>query len=744
MSDPFAPIAGGPAPRPEKPPAFVPVLPVPSDAPQPPKTHPSLGAPSATWSYRDAAGNPLGFACRFNKPDGGKDFRPLVLFRSAAGGPAKWRWEAWPAPRPLYGLDRLAARPEAPVVVTEGEKSADAAALLLPDYVAITSPNGSKSAPKADWTPLRGRTVVIWPDADAPGIAYADAVHGLATAAGAASVVRIAPPIEAEGNPGWDAADALAAGWRTDRVRFLVAGARSAEPTAAPGGGAAEPIQLADHRASKGSGKRKAKDEGEGGGRGPGRPPWHETLMGYAGDFDLWHAPDRTAYATVRMKDGHRENWRIDSEAFGQMLTLRAYKETGRIPSKSGLEETTRLLISFAREDGPCRRPWLRVGERDGRLYLDLGRPKWEVVEVSARGVEILEDHDLPFIRPEGMQPLPEPELGSERGIEEMRRFVNVETETDFQLIVMWMLSAIREAREYPLLILNGEQGTGKSTLSRLLRSIIDPHEIDISSAPDEDRDLFVLAQHAHVLALDNLSKIENWMSDTLCIFATGGSLAKRSMHTNADLTILRAKRPVILNGIPTLANRPDLAQRAITVRLQPVSAEVRATSTKIEAEWQDAAPRVLGTLLEAMSRGLQLESEIVLDKLPRLAGFAQWSAAVAPGLGWDGGEVYDAFMANQRQQSDSTFENDPIAQAIHRMMQGLTPPEWKGTATHLLEAISHPDVTPEAKTRSPMWPRTPQILGNAMDRIGQVLRDHGYDVTKQHSGSTFYTIRVV
>ena len=90
-----------------------------------------------------------------------------------AGGKLEWRWERWPPKRPLYGLQRLAERPCAAVVVCEGEKAADAAARLLSGYVAVTSPNGSKSAAKADWSPLQGRAVTVWPDADAAGLEYA-------------------------------------------------------------------------------------------------------------------------------------------------------------------------------------------------------------------------------------------------------------------------------------------------------------------------------------------------------------------------------------------------------------------------------------------------------------------------------------------------------------------------------------------------------------------------------------------
>ena len=61
-------------------------------------------------------------------------------------------------PRPLYGLERLAARPEVRVIITEGEKAADAAGALLPGWVAVTSPGGAKAAAKADWRSRKSRT----------------------------------------------------------------------------------------------------------------------------------------------------------------------------------------------------------------------------------------------------------------------------------------------------------------------------------------------------------------------------------------------------------------------------------------------------------------------------------------------------------------------------------------------------------------------------------------------------------
>ncbi|MBI5111342.1 MAG: hypothetical protein HZA68_05125 [Rhodovulum sp.] len=147
---PFSSISGASVTSRHSPPTsgekagWVPVVPVPADAPRPSAAHFKLGRPTATWTYTDAAGGVLGHVLRFDVAGGEKVFRPLVFMRRTTGeAKAEWRWESWLPPRPLYGLRQLAERPAAPVVITEGEKACDAARALLPSAVVITSPNGS-------------------------------------------------------------------------------------------------------------------------------------------------------------------------------------------------------------------------------------------------------------------------------------------------------------------------------------------------------------------------------------------------------------------------------------------------------------------------------------------------------------------------------------------------------------------------------------------------------------------------
>lgn len=143
-----------------------PLLPVPEDAGPPPVAHINRGRPEKTWTYRDQMRRVLGVIYRFKTSDGGKEVLPCVFARHPTTGVREWRWMQFPVPRPLYLPGAL--RPGLPVLVVEGEKCADVAyELLQEDWDVVSWPGGGKAVDKADWEPLRGRTVVLWPDADA-------------------------------------------------------------------------------------------------------------------------------------------------------------------------------------------------------------------------------------------------------------------------------------------------------------------------------------------------------------------------------------------------------------------------------------------------------------------------------------------------------------------------------------------------------------------------------------------------
>lgn len=131
--------------------------------------------PVSAWAYHDASGNVIGFTCRFDLPDGKKDVLPYSFKQQVSPdgiplGNAVWRWSELDKPRPLYNLYELISRPDSVVLLVEGEKTADAAKRLFPQYVATTWIGGSDNVKHTDWTPLHGRKILLWNDNDLPGV----------------------------------------------------------------------------------------------------------------------------------------------------------------------------------------------------------------------------------------------------------------------------------------------------------------------------------------------------------------------------------------------------------------------------------------------------------------------------------------------------------------------------------------------------------------------------------------------
>lgn len=130
--------------------------------------HYKYGTPSNSWAYHNQYGNIIGYVCRFDLPEGKKDVIPYTY--KTDGQKSGWYWKGFETPRPLYNLHELTQCPEKIVLMVEGEKTADAAKLLFPQYVVTTWIGGSESVKNTDFTPLHGRKIMLWNDNDLPGV----------------------------------------------------------------------------------------------------------------------------------------------------------------------------------------------------------------------------------------------------------------------------------------------------------------------------------------------------------------------------------------------------------------------------------------------------------------------------------------------------------------------------------------------------------------------------------------------
>lgn len=450
------------------------------------------------------------------------------------------------------------------------------------------------------------------------------------------------------------------------------------------------------------------------------------TEMAMAEGWELWHTPDNVAYATYPV-NGHIETWAITSRTFKRFVAGQYYKEHGAALNTETLNAAINVIESQAINDGEEYPVYTRIAEYNGNIYVDLCNHDWQVVEITPDGWRIIDESPVRFRRSLSMKPLPIPASGGT--IEELRKFLNVD-DTTWILVVVWLAAALRPGKPYTVLMLSGEQGSAKSTTARLLRALIDPNEAPLRAEPRDIRDLMIAAINSLVLAFDNLSYIPPWLSDALCRLSTEGGFATRQLFTDDGETIFKAQRPIILTSIEDVATRADLLDRGVQVTLPAIPETERRTEEEIYQVFEEACPRIFGALLTIISGTLKALPTIKLDRLPRMADFAKWGAAVESALGWPPGTFMAAYTENLKSANELAIEASPIARPLLELLENKG--GWEDTANELLRELNAR--ADERTQRQRGWPKNVKSLAGHLKRLAPNLRKLGWESEKRRT----------
>ena len=386
---------------------------------------------------------------------------------------------------------------------------------------------------------------------------------------------------------------------------------------------------------------------------------------------ELFHDPRGICYATVRipLASGRlvAHTLRLHSRSFCAWVAGAARAAIGQTVSPRTIDEAVLTLEGLALYERPQESVHVRVAEHDGAIYFDLGSDTGQCVMVTGSGWEVIDRAPVRFVRPKGMRPLAVPLSGG--SIQELRPFLNVDDD-GFLLSLGWLMASLKPGLPCPALGLTGEQGTAKSTSARALRKVIDANIAELRSPPRNEEDLFIAACGSRVVALDNLSGLTPSLSDALCRLITGGGIGKRALYSDDDESILEAMRPVILNGIEDIADRPDLAERCIVLTLRPIPEGKRRDEKSYWRAFEAAAPRILGAILGGLVSALAHIDGIMLESMPRMADFVRWATAAEEGLGCAPGSIAAAYARNQAIVIVAALDASPIATALRALLR--------------------------------------------------------------------------
>lgn len=452
-------------------------------------------------------------------------------------------------------------------------------------------------------------------------------------------------------------------------------------------------------------------------------------LLSLTDDLELFHLPgdEHEGWATT-ISDGRRETHRIRSERFRSMLCARLWRAHHRPANQAALESAITTLEARAVHDGPPIAVEFRVVGDEEMIYIDLGDTMRHFIHVTRHGWSIERDAPVRFFRPRGQLSFPIPERGGTLKL--LRPFVNVESEDDWLIFLAWIIYTFQSASDFVILTIFGEHDSAKSTVARLAKEFTDPGIASARAAPASMEDLAVSARNSRTISYDNLSSLSPELADAFCRMATGTCFAGRRHYTNEEEYLIEAKRPIVINAIPDVLERPDLIDRVACIWLPPISDENRIPTAEFKARLDGQRTLIFGALLDALSGVLKLLPTVEVVAPPRMADFARWGTALEQYLGYEPGSFMRAYE-NNRAALVLTGLDDFVLLAPLRLLLAANKGPWEGTPLQLLgklNALKTPSL--EVSRKSQGWPRTAGGLSSLLRRHRRGLEKLGIILT--------------
>jgi hypothetical protein len=647
---------------------------------------------SAVYDYTNMKGELLFQVVRYEP----KDFRQR---RPDGNGDHIWNLKG--TKLVLYRL--YEALTASHVIICEGEKDVETLyALGLPDgYAATTSPMGAEK-----WRPeysdsLLDKTVVVCPDQDQPGARHGEKVCQ-AIKEKAKKIFWLALP------SGKDVSDWVEAGGTAEAFQKLLDEAK-------PWGSGEHVAALKDEKQKNASELAPKKSQAT---------ILVELVEGL--QCTLFHDDTKEAYASVPVEN-HRECWPVCSVGFKEWLAMKYYGAHNSTPGNKAISDALVNIAGQAKfgDKAKAELVYTRVGGNNQEVFVDLGDDDWNMVHITPEGWKVVPHGSVRFRRSIGMKALPLPISGGDlRTL--LGPFINLSADDDWTLLIGYLIAAIRLLGPQLILEIIGEQGSSKTTVTDIIKAVLDPNKASKRTEPKEERDLMIGAANNWLLAFDNLSGLQGWQSDALCRLSTGGALVTRTLYTNKEETMFEAKRPIVLNGIGSISNRPDLLDRSITLSLAQIPEEARKPEGEFWEDFHEVSGQIFGALCDAVVSALKNLPTTRPPKLERMADAVLWVTAAEPGLGWEPGTFQTAYRENRRTLNETALEGSLIFEPLCTLLNEAKTP-WEGTAGELLEALGSIAVEKAAKQK--MWPANARALRIALQRIVPNLRAIGITV---------------
>ena len=398
---------------------------------------------------------------------------------------------------------------------------------------------------------------------------------------------------------------------------------------------------------------------------------------------------------------------------------------------KSDISDINAMLQAQAERGGVCNEIWHRVAPVSGGIEIDLGDESHTRIRITARKVEtVTSGSSCLFSRSPVSQSMAMPAEAGD--LKRLAKYLNLHPIPAI-LLTAWITYVLAHPKlstsKYPILVLSGGQGCGKSSLcNNILLKLIDPSRVGLQILPNNSKDLAIAAQNGHVLYFDNIRGFSQSLADVLCVAATGGVISSRQLYTDADQQVLNLHVALVLNGIHSFINQPDLAQRCLPIYLKSIPEDKRRSDTALAQEFQLDLPFIMRGLFDLIAEIFTHLPEAHPTNPERMIDFVRWLAAMEMAQGAPAGVYQTEYSEALRHgQLDSLQENE-LAAAILELADDLSERGWSGTPEELLAALTANATKGTLRSRD--WPVNAISLSKRLQVLEAGLRSQGVVIT--------------
>ena len=446
----------------------------------------------------------------------------------------------------------------------------------------------------------------------------------------------------------------------------------------------------------------------------------------------LYGFRDRHGHGYLQVRGGSTVH-RLDAPGT-KFVVLQEAARAGVVLRPRELKDEMEQLRAHAQLNPDVRDVWQRVAPISGGVEIDVGDASDVRIRVTAGGVEVGQGSPgTLFWRTQTMAPFVMPAAQGDLSL--LDRYLNLDA-SSVSLLKGWLSDVVAHPKDanarFPILVLGGEEGSGKSFLGRRIQDIIDPSIVGIQTLPREARDLAIIVQQAHVSVFDNVRAIKPVMADNLCVTATGGSRVTRRLYSDGELYVSRLHGALVLNGIHSFIDQPDLAQRCVPLTLRPLDDQKLESEASLMQAFSRDLPTIVRGLLDLVAGILGHLPTVKVVRQERMIDFVAWLAAMERVDGVQEGTYQSAYSDSLDRGMLDSLLDDPVAVAVLELVDGHARETWSGTASELYATLER---QVGQRTASGVgWPRTANALSKRLTSLHAALRRQGVEVRRKHA----------